>query len=177
MKIYTRLLLNKNKNESKQPPVSTEKKQVEVISANDGIKFDADGLPVEFTLDIHQITKKAYTPSAIYDEPAYYPWAEQARHNTLVAIQQQPENINSLQVYNGYPVEVLVNDTTRIVAINNCGDYYFILHNYYDLTTGTGETYCKGKVVKVLDCNTYTNDVILRTQSQLFYLQLNKGGQ
>ena len=181
MKIFNRLLDNKKdkiSNKHKVQEISTlVLTNVEQISANDGIKFNNEGIPVEFTLNIHEITKRAFTPTTIYNEPSYYPWAEQARLNSLNKPIKQTNNIETtprvilsdeIEIYNGYPINVEVNGKTCIV-INNLGDWVFNFKKSYIVNNSNNEFYGNGKIINVLDCNTYNHELILQLQSDLLY--------
>lgn len=182
MRIFNRLLDNKKdkvSNKHKVQQVSTEvKTNVEQISANDGIKFDKEGIPVEFTLNIHEITKRAFTPTTVYNEPSYYPWAEQARLNSLTKTVEQAKPVvesvqrvltnTEIEVYNGYPISVEINGKSYIV-INNLGDWVFDFNKSYIVNNSNNGFFGNGKIIKVLDCNAYNHEVILQSQSELLF--------
>lgn len=181
MKILTKLLTNASK-KSAQPVsfVKVDIEPVKEISANDGIKFDSEGIPFEFTLDIHQITKRNFTPTNIYSDPPNYPWAEVSKHKKTevnlppvvpVALDNTKPVKSSggdISVYNGYPVKFNV-DGEMIIAINNRGDTTFNKNSVY-LLHGATEVVLKGKFVEILDCNTYTKDYIAEIQNVVWYV-------
>lgn len=176
MRILTKLITNANKKqvETISKPDST---LVKEISSNDGIKFDSEGIPYEFTIDIHQITKRNFTPINIYNDPPFYPWAEANKHKKVEhtitqesVIEQKPIELQSgeISVYNGYPVKFNVGDKS-VIAINNRGDTTFIVNNTYILH-GIDEDIRQGKFIEVLDCNTYTREHIAEVQGVVWYV-------
>lgn len=182
MRILTKLLANTSK---KQPVVTSkiDNSLVKEISSDDGIKFDAEGIPYEYTLDIHQITKKNFTPAYIYNDPPAYPWAEANKHKKVdPAVQQSPTSTqqvtqslpqvtscNEILVYNGYPLKFSVNDSKTVIAINNRGDSIFQIDNTYILRC-VSEDQVVGKFLEVLDCNLYTKETIEASQGTVWYV-------
>jgi len=179
MRIVTRLIQNVNKKEVEQLS-KPDNCLVKEISSNDGIKFDNEGIPHEFTLDIHQITKRNFTPLNVYNDPPFYPWAEPNRHkkvekaeNTVSqepVIESKPIELQTgeISVYNGYPIKFNVSDKT-IIAINNRGDTIFTVNNVYILH-GKNDNILQGKFVEVLDCNVYTREHIAEIQEIVWYV-------
>lgn len=177
MRILTKLINNVNK---KQEYITTPPSNVLVkeISSNDGIKFDTEGLPYEYTLDIHKITKREFTPTNVYNDPPSYPWAEASKHKKIetepvtepVIVDQHiptPQG-NVILVYNGYPIRFIVNNQ-YVIAINNRGDSIFEINNEYILR-GAEMDQIIGKFVEVLDCNIFTREHIQTIQNVIWYV-------
>jgi hypothetical protein len=187
MRIVTKLLVNSRNNSVKklietQPDPSL----VSNITADDGIVFDGEGLPVEFTLDLHKITKTNYTPTMVYNEPYCYPWSEQVRNGKSVFKEQQIERNapvyttpdihiakpiigDKIEVYNGYPIMFDCNGKS-LIAFCCEGDKFFDINETYSLFDQTkAETY-HGKIIEVLDCNNFTADVVFEKQGIILYV-------
>lgn len=177
MRIVTKLINNVNK---KQTTISEKPDSalVKEVSSNDGIKFDKEGIPYEYTLDIHQITKRSFTATNIYNDPPAYPWAEASKHKkikqesvqtcTSVELMIPTPQGNEILVYNGYPIRFVVNNE-YVIAINNRGDSIFEINGTYILR-GVQMDQIIGTFVEVLDCNVYTKETILTQQQVLWYV-------
>lgn len=184
MRIVTKLLVNSRNNSVKklietQPDPSL----VSNITANDGIVFDSEGLPVEFTLDLHKITKTNYTPTMVYNEPYCYPWSEQVRNGKGVFKEQQVETNaptvithtvkittgDKIEVYNGYPILFDCNGKS-LIAFCCEGDKFFDTNETYKLYDQTKAENHHGKIVEVLDCNNFTADVVFEKQGIILYV-------
>lgn len=177
MRILTKLINNVNKT-----PVTNlskpDNKLVTEISSNDGIKFNNEGIPYEYTLDIHNITKRQFTASNVYNDPPSYPWAEANKHKKIEHESVQtctseelmipaPQG-NEILVYNGYPIRFIVNNE-YVIGINNRGDSIFEINGEYILRC-TQMDQIMGKFVEVLDCNIFTREHIEQLQNIIWYV-------
>lgn len=153
---------------------------VPVISSNDNLEFNDEGFPVNVTENAHFITKRNFTPSHVYEEPPFHPWAEQQRikHLTIPTSigttvdvtsnvgNNMPSALpdGSIEVYNGYPILFATNIGDKI-AINNRGDVIFDNNTDYKLYDENNNVLFTGRFKEVLNCDVYTRGKILNTQS------------
>jgi len=165
--------------------VPTTESRVTTISSNDDLIFDKDGLPVNISDNAYTITKRNFTPSHVYAEPAFSPWAEQIRiknlhaptvANTTVtpAIPSEtpvnvPDDNGDVAVYNGYPIIFQTTDGKKI-AINNRGDTIFNNKQQYSILTESNTIAYTGTFIEVLNCDIYNKEKIINMQGCVLFV-------
>lgn len=161
----------------------TDVQRVATISSDDGLIFNEEGLPTNVTENAYTITKRNFTPSHVYAEPAFFPWAEQ---NRIKNIQQQinpvaatspqplpsetpvnvPDDNGNVSVYNGYPI-MFTTSTGNKIAINNRGDTIFNTKDDYRLANESGALVATGKFTEVLNCDLFNREKIRSIQGDV----------
>jgi len=162
--------------------IPTDIPRVSTIVSDDGLVFNEEGLPTNITENAYTITKRNFTPSHVYAEPAFAPWSEQ---NRIKNINQQPiavgtpppplpsetpvnvpDDNGNVSVYNGYPIMFTTPDGNKI-AINNRGDSIFNTKDDYKLVNESGAVATIGKFVEVLNCDLYNKEKIVSIQGNV----------